>query len=715
MSVTDKNLLDRTAQPLVVEFRACSEDGYAGAWQPVYDAQVLQITLNSGAKPNVATVKFPSLRWHEQYAGLDFGVNIRIRTNQPIRPDGTPYRSGHRVVLFQGFLVNYRTRFAGGTGDDRTGTPPFEENAILCLDTRWLLSVTSPVWGVFARSRNDYQTFETTPVPRPDAVTDFTGRRAVFNADARPDRDATPLMWDGTAYPIFASPVYGSPQFWTVRQMLQYCCYPGYNKVFNLFALRDATQLTGVDHADWDRIINHVMVDTLDIPAAVELIAKHIGWTFREDYTLDGPEWIFYKPSQPAATHRLFSPFGHLVPDAVRAGAKLLFAAEFDEDITPVINTPIGFGAPERYEFTAELVPAWTDADLSPDSTDDYINVFLTEAQIQEEADPNSFTFYRYYHRQGSSFRRDVGRKWALNEAGDYSNPPFERGAPFEFSDVIDAADAFTAAGRRRWGLFRRALLEALSFDRDGGSLNSVGVLVELSFDGGQTWHVPQAAITVAKSECAIYIEDANISELLDPQTRLIDDPGQPLHEFELNYFTSLCRDKVKGRSFVAGQWQTRCRVTASVQLDQRLIATALPGRSSGSPFHQRAIYDFSDRYGYQRRSPDSRFAEMGLPAWTTDEYDKLTGHLDALRDANEDMSINGRFTLDRLWLGDGAGTVDFALGDGVEGVEGRGYSMAASLGGERVFPEIMQIVYDVPRQKQHLITRDLRLSAMKP
>ena len=199
---------------------------------------------------------------------------------------------------------------------------------------------------------------------------------------------------------------------------------------------------------------------------------------------------------------------------------------------------------------------------------------------------------------------------------------------------------------------------------------------------------------------------------MLDPATGTIS--GGDLDGKELNYWTSLCDDKAGSRVFKDGDWNTRVRVTASVQLDQRLIAESVPTHASGSPFYHRTIYDFSDKYTYSKRTDSSIFADSGLSAWDTNEYEKLTDHLDALRDANEDASINGRFTLDRLWLGDGAGQEDFRIGDGVEGITGRNYSMTTSLNGATVCPEIIQITYDIQRQKQHLITRDLRLAEMR-
>jgi len=65
------------------------------------------------------------------------------------------------------------------------------------------------------------------------------------------------------------------------------------------------------------------------------------------------------------------------------------------EDIAAVVNKPWGLGAPHRFEFTAELAPAWLGSDLDPDTTESNANLFFTEAQLQEMTDPNAKSYYK--------------------------------------------------------------------------------------------------------------------------------------------------------------------------------------------------------------------------------------------------------------------------------------------------------------------------------
>ena len=78
-------------------------------------------------------------------------------------------------------------------------------------------------------------------------------------------------------------------------------------------------------------------------------------------------------------------------------------------------------------------------------------------------------------------------------------------------------------------------------------------------------------------------------------------------------------------------------------------------------------------------------------------------------------MTISGRFTLDRLWLGDGEGIPAFMIGDSISSISGRDYPLElATFGGGKVSPEVIQIIYLPESQKQVLITRDLRYAEVR-
>ena len=707
MTVADAKSIDRTAQPLIVEliFGFGSPPLYYGVWYPLWDAKVDRIEINHGSKSSLACFWLPAQRWDSIRGLVRFAVRVRIRTAEP--------DPAQRSVLFLGFLTSHDSSFSGGAETD----PGFERNVFYARDYRWLLGAISPVVGQLARSPDDYDNYGTSSQsPRDDLYTWLTGRRIIFNADGRPNRD--PDLLKLTKYdcevPIFADPDNAVP--WTARDMVRFLLCPPNNFAYDYLPIPDPLALTGLSHGDFDAVLNHIVVDGLNTVEALDLICRNIGFSFREDYdNSDNVSLVFFKSgaasgysrsSSSIILHSLHAPaVGESVSTAVSQGKKLLWSAVLSRDIAAIVNKPWGLGAPHRFEFTAELVPAWLDSELVPDTADGNANLFIIDADLQKETNPNSKNYYKYYHIRGNSFLRDVGRRWALNESGRYSLAPYARGMPFDFSTVIDSKYIVDAAGRRLFAPFNRRLLPCLTIEKD--SLNSIGIKVEFSFDGGAAWQVLPAAISSLDDQCGIYIADPNLAEMVEQTNTVVS--GGVLDGVQLNYFTSLCNDKLNARSFELGQWRTRCRVTASVQLDRRLARLTTPTTAYGSPFHQRRAFDFSDRYEIAKRTAASIFHGGSLSADESDSTSVFDEHLDSVRDANQDMSVSGRFTLERLWLGDGSGRPDFAVGDGIERLTGRQFGLSITSGATAKHPEIVRIVYLPESQRMSLYTRDLR------
>jgi len=712
----DQLQLDRTAQLLIVEYKRAhgSPPTYDTNWQIVWDAKVDRIELNAGAKPSIARVWFPSLRWHESH-GLAWCDRIRIRTADPDPAAWT--------IIFSGFITSYLSSFSGGS--DKGGS--FEHNAVLCKDHRWLLSVSTPFYGMAARGPDDYVNYGT-PTQEPKhttSYTELTGRRTIFNEAGSPNRDPDLLdvLGDDNETVLCQTPIFSAPYLavdWTARQMIEYILSPLNNTAYDLFPIADPGELIGLDHTSFDQTPSSISIDQLSPLLAVAKICDNIGMSFREDYDAAGnPTLTFYKPGSPSAysrsesdpviLHTLHAPaVGDSISAAVSQGKKMLWAMDLAEDIAAVVNSPVGLGAPDRFEITAELVPAWKDADLSPDTSESNANLFFYDADIQDMTDPNAKTYYKYYHPRGSAFARDVGRRWALNESGRYTTTSYDRGVPFNFASAVDAGYILDPqTGNRLYGPFDRQLLDPLTLQAD--SLNPVPIKVEFSFDGGITWQSIPAAISSLSAEAGIYVDEANLAELADQSAAVIS--GGTLDGIPLNLYTSLADDKLNSRSYKAGQWKTRVRVTASLQMDQRLVRWALPTANSGSAFEQVACYSMADKYGLMHRCQSSTYYGGDLDAWSINPTPTFDAHLNAIRDANEDMSICGSFTLERLWLGDGSGALPFKVGDSISAITGREYDLSASVGGTKIYPEICQIIFLPETQKTQLITRDLRFA----
>jgi len=704
--MTDAQQRQRSARRLIVEIKIAqgAPPNYSG-WGLVYGCIVERIEINRDSSPSTAVIWFTKYRWNINPIFARRGNLVRIRTDEPLSAD--------RSILFQGFIVSRQTSFSGGSD---TGMS-HERNVIVCCDYRWLLNVTSPVVGQFARSRDDYYLYGTYyQYPKDNNYTFLSGRRVVFNEKGLPNKDPAPLIL--TNYDI-EMPVFidsDSADHWTARDMLNYCLSPLYNRVYNIFPLIPSN-IASLEHSDFDRVLNNILVDGLSNIEAAELVVKHIGWSFRQDYDDDGKvTLVFFKvgsaagytrtDEQATILHKLHAPaVGEDISAAVAEGSKMLWSMALDEDIRDLVNQPWGLGAPHRFEFTAELVPAWLDSELVPDTTDELANLYFIESDLQDFTDPNLYSYYKYYHPRGSQFLRGIGRQWTLNESGRYSAGSYDRGMPFDFATVINAGYILDSDGKRLYAPFKRQLLSCLTLDKD--SLNTIGIKVEFSFDGGATWQILPASISSLGNECGIYIDEPNLAEMVDEKESLI--VGGDLDGVQLNYWTSLCDDKLNGRSFKNSQWRTRVRVTASVQLDERLGFYVGKPSYYGSPFPQINVYDFSNKYGIAKRTSASSLYNSGLPAKEVDSTYLIIAHLEAIRKASQDPSVSGVFVLERLWLGDGSGRVDFALGDGIEKVSGRNYTLLSRTDKGDVYPEIIKIIYLPEEQKMELITRDLR------
>jgi hypothetical protein len=723
--MADQHNLMRMAKYCTVEYKQCDRNGIVGDWTALANAKVISITHGMGAVSNSAEIELSDTRWNAA-RGVLWGYVIRCRCSS--------------TVLFQGFIVDFKSGYSTAVVEDPQNPPAAKEWVrMTCLDYRWLYNRCSPVYGQVARGVDDYNSDGT----KKASATFMRGRRCIFNPSGyyNMDPDAVafpPSVWPAFPY-NFTTHVFGddvkksaSGTPWTAGKAINLLMSPIYNRIPAIVLITDPLSLPGLTHTDFNTVLDNIIADCHAVVDAIDLICDNIGWTFREQYTMSGPAWVFYKPGIASGTARVYTESGYnpcvnhtlhtpavgedlADPDGAikEDGAKLVCAMDLTEDIKPVVNQPWGLGAPHQFEITAELVPAWKDTDLHiPTSAPWTSGLFYTESDLASQASPNSLDYFKYHHAQGSSFREDVGRKWALNESGKYTGGDYDRGTMFDFT-TVGINDAFIAAapnteypeGKRLYGPFKRHFKQCLTLDKD--TINSMGVRLQWSKDGGVNWQDLVCPIDILAGEAAVRLTGPNLAEIVDISKAKFttgDYTGQ-----EINFFTSLADDKHAARVFKTGGWNTRLRITATIQMDQR--DRYLPTEVyNGSPFIQSRIYDFADRYTLQQRCSSSIFHGGSLPAWNTDELAKMNAQMELIRKANEDMAIHGRFVLDRLWL-DGTNPPDIMLGDCVTDLTGRNYPLSQTLGSRTVSPLIVEIQYLIQSQKQVLLLRDPRLS----
>jgi len=220
------------------------------------------------------------------------------------------------------------------------------------------------------------------------------------------------------------------------------------------------------------------------------------------------------------------------------------------EDFRPITHKYIGQGDFKIYEATFELVKAWDFAD----------------------EDTN---YYKFSPSTNSDFYKikDVYRKWCLNEAGDYSNAPYNQGDAFDFSKIF---------GSCNFACYRRRFWPALTTDKQGRSL---GYFLQVSYDGENWWQYLYAFNNLL-DECGIWLS----SDQLDVDTWVA---------------------ALKG--------VLKFRITASVVSDERLSCVVADGPVNSVAPVVNHIITLPRQFKYRKVSDQSIFASgsdnsLGVP-----------------------------------------------------------------------------------------------------
>jgi len=234
----DSISLTREAQQLVVDYKPAtgSPPTYPNNWRSAWSAKVNRVEISHGSEPSTATLWFPLLRWQENF--LHQGDMVRITTDQSKQSD--------RTCIFSGFVTSFLSDFSGGT--DRSKA--YERCAVICRDYRWLLSVTTPILGQAIRGPDDYTDYGTTDqMPIDHAFSMLSGRRAIFNANGKPNKDPTDLTVTDRAgnlvchTPIFAGGDSARP--WTARDMIRYILSPDANSAYDYLTIPNPNPKSG--------------------------------------------------------------------------------------------------------------------------------------------------------------------------------------------------------------------------------------------------------------------------------------------------------------------------------------------------------------------------------------------------------------------------------------------------------------------------------------
>ncbi len=722
----------------------------ASEWRFIFEAVCDEVVINSGAKPSTAKIRLNGLRWDDD-GGLSRLDRIRIRT-----PDD--YDS---TLLFDGVLTAWMPNFTGA-----------DENSVwFAQDLRYLFAKQNAMGGQWVFPQSSYTRAASLWASGPPPVSDKTsilfahGRRCVFNPDD-PNSDDPDItianrspddyqniieLEDGTTEVLSELPIFGhlNAVKWTAEAMILYvlwnvvdsCVALGYGPTADPTPGVGTLFAAGLDHTDFDGVVPNVVIESLNAAEALEYIAGRVGQKYRLDSYIDADgvvqyRHVFYKANEASANirndsnatvlHTLYATLpGDNVGAVLDGGEIMVSAGNLLFDGSNVVNRSVFLGETKMYEITVELVPAWKDGDFDTWAITDEQKAFYKGDELEDMPkagnDPNDKNFFNYYHTSGNDFdsHLDVGRKWALNEVGTYSHSDYGRGQPFDFGfGSLGSAGIEEVIFGKNIAYFPRKVLDSLTSDDNG---NVVKYFLEYSMDGGYNWHkLHDYKHELLNTEWGIRItepnlSDINLEEITETGTNNVyDTEGLRTDGLEINYFTAILRDNEKHATYkVSGttQWQTRVRLTASVQLDLRMLNT-LTSTGSGMPELQIAVFDEVRRYKFRSQARSSIFENNdNYSAETADDRTEMEAQQAKIDAVNKLGGLSGSFEFAVIHLGVGNGIwwrPRFMLGDCVDYLAGRGVSMAV---GNGKHASIEQIIYNPEQARMGIITADLRTS----
>ena len=295
------------------------------------------------------------------------------------------------------------------------------------------------------------------------------GLPLVFNPEGRPNASAQPYDPGGTEpYTVFAPDSATASTAWTLDKAVAYLLAEhGESETVDVPSPGEIRSMVGA------LVIRDVAVEgrTLGeaLEALLELAGARITVTAEPQETGVSRRLEIRRPDRAPAAWLVHQRAGSRYDPAATSFSTLAVRMHFDA----APRRYVARGDRKLYESTFDLAKGWDDSlatytpeDFSPSANPDFAAV------------------------------HDVFRKWVLNEAGDYSDDPYNRGPACDFSGLFEGA--FYVRRRRRF-------LPCLSHDGPG---RSFGVYAEVSLDGGATWQQMSLAARVLTDECGLYLTE---------------------------------------------------------------------------------------------------------------------------------------------------------------------------------------------------------------
>jgi len=394
----------------------------------------------------------------------------------------------------------------------------------------------------------------------------LTSLDTVFNPDSKGNANQTAINLDGKSYTTFCYEPSQS-RLWSYAQAIYYllCEYvpAGQLKTPSFSRLQAMTE---------NQIVRDLDVTGLNLDEALLRCCERIGLKFKfvPRLAADGPGQaiVFYRSGTGRVIELNCQPAGQQLSISKTNIAQMHNRKNF----WPVTRRYIGQGDFKIYESTFELIKAW--------------NASLEQNNYDTLCPSTNSDFYQF---------KDVFRKWCLNEAGQYSDAPYNQGDVFDFSKIFQS---------KNFVHHRRRFHPTLTTDKLDRSL---GYYLEVSYDNGQNWRQYLYAFNILLDECGVWLS----SDQLDIET----------------WIAAL-------RGFL------RFRITASVVSDERITTVVADGPVNSTTPVVEHFMTLPRQFKYRKVSDQSVFAgpadeTLGVP----DEIDDSDALYEFVRHTAETSS----------------------------------------------------------------------------
>ncbi|MCH8120434.1 MAG: hypothetical protein IIC00_11985 [Planctomycetes bacterium] len=382
----------------------------------------------------------------------------------------------------------------------------------------------------------------------------LAGLDTTFNPDGKANANPEPIKVNGKSYTSFCAPgAPGQGRLWSYAEVIDYllCEYlaTGQLQTPGIGQLRVLTE---------NQVVRDLDVTGLNLIKALYRCCERIGLRFkfvpRLVPTGSGQAIVFYK----SGTGRTIELNCQQTGEQFSISKTNIAALHSKKNFWPITHKYIGQGDFKIVEATFEFVKAW-DGSLEDINYD----------KFSPSTNPD---FYQV---------KDVYRKWCLNEAGNYSDAPYNQGDTFDFSKIFGSSN-FIRRRRRFW--------PTLTTDKQGKSL---GYFLQVSFDDGLHWWQYLHAFNILLDECGVWLS----SDRLDVDTWVA---------------------ALKG--------VLKFRMTASVISDERLTCIVSDGPVNSTVPVVEHIITLPRQFKYRKVSDQSIF---------TDPYDETLGTADEVDDTD--------------------------------------------------------------------------------